>query len=134
MDHQLAFSLKYNYSRFSQGITLPVAIEVGNRRTRVDARLDTGSQFCVFERDYGEYLGLDLETGPTIRLSTAAGSFTASGHAVMLQFEDFRFESFVYFALDRIPRSVLGQTGWLDRLRIGIVHHENLLYLASYDE
>jgi hypothetical protein len=77
---------------------------------------------------------LSLEEGDPIVLSTVTGSFRALGHDVTMQFSEFRFESHVYFAERPISRNVLGQSGWLDRLRIGIVHHDNLLYVARYDE
>jgi hypothetical protein len=33
-----------------------------------------------------------------------------------------------------MPRDVLGQTGWLDRMRLGLVDHDRQLYLSHYDD
>jgi hypothetical protein len=30
-------------------------------------------------------------------------------------------------------RNFLGRSGWLDRLRIGIIDYDHLLYLSTYD-
>ena len=42
--------------------------------------------------------------------------------------------SLVYFLTDSvIDGNVLGRTGWLDRVRLGLIHHDNKIYLAPYD-
>jgi hypothetical protein len=41
----------------------------------------------------------------------------------------------VYFAEDpAMPRDVLGQTGWLDRMRLGLVDYDRQLYLSHHDD
>ena len=56
------------------------------------------------------------------------------GHLVSLEMLDVQFDSVVYFIADgHIAKTLLGRTGWLDRVRIGLVHHDSLLYLAAYD-
>ena len=46
---------------------------------------------------------------------------------------DFALESVVYFFADpRINKNLLGRNGWLDRLRLGMVHYDRELYLAPY--
>jgi hypothetical protein len=32
-----------------------------------------------------------------------------------------------------IKKNLLGRTGWLNRIRLGIVDHDRELYLAPYD-
>ena len=45
-----------------------------------------------------------------------------------------RFDSVVYFfEATAIQRNLLGRAGWLDRVRLGIVDHDSLLLIASYD-
>ena len=45
------------------------------------------------------------------------------------------FDSVVYFFADAgIRRNALGQRGWLDRLRLGLVDHDQVVYLAGYNE
>jgi hypothetical protein len=39
-----------------------------------------------------------------------------------------------FFADSEVEKNVLGRRGWLDRVRIGIVDHDQLLYLANYDD
>ena len=33
-----------------------------------------------------------------------------------------------------IVKNVLGRAGWLDRVRLGLVDHDSILYLAPYEE
>jgi len=46
--------------------------------------------------------------------STVTGGFVAYAHQVAL--------------------GVLGQTGWLDRMRLGLVDQDSQLYLSHYDD
>jgi len=40
----------------------------------------------------------------------------------------------VFFAVaEGLPRNVLGLHGWLDRLRFGLVHHDQMFFLSNYD-
>ena len=44
------------------------------------------------------------------------------------------FESVVYFFADeRINKNLLGRLGWLDRIRLGLIDHDGVLYFASHD-
>ncbi|HEV3202078.1 MAG TPA: hypothetical protein VGZ73_29470 [Bryobacteraceae bacterium] len=66
--------------------------------------------------------------------STATGRVQAFGHMVTLTVLNIEFESMVYFFADeRINKNLLGRIGWLDRVRFGLVDHDEELYLAPYD-
>ena len=53
---------------------------------------------------------------------------------VSIEVLDLQFESVVYFFADeRISKNLLGRTGWLDRVRFGLVDYDHELYLAPYD-
>ena len=44
------------------------------------------------------------------------------------------FPAVVYFAQDSMfTRNFLGRFGWLDRIRIGIVDYDRMLYIAAYE-
>jgi len=61
------------------------------------AKIDTGGQVCLFMREIGETLGIDIETGHRHSFNTLAGSLTAYGHTVRLQTLGLEFDSLVYF-------------------------------------
>lgn len=60
--------------------------------------------------------------------------FEAYGHEVIISTLDIEVHSLVFFFADAsIIKNVLGRHGWLDRLNVGIVDHDQLLYAGIYD-
>ena len=131
---QLEFRHVHRYASRVQGITLPVVLRNGADAIDLLARVDTGASNCLFEREHGEMLNLDIDAGEPKTFSTATGRVDAFGHLVSLEVLDLKFESMVYFFADeRINKNLLGRVGWLDRVRLGLVDHDSELYLAEYD-
>jgi hypothetical protein len=118
----------------ADGIEVPVKLGVGEQRIELIATLDTGAAHCIFERRYAEELGLDVESGRAQRFRTMAGSFVAYEHEVTIHTLGIEFSAAIFFAQDSgFNRNFLGRSGWLDRLRIGIIDYDRLLFLAAYD-
>lgn len=133
MTHQLMFASVYDYG--TEAIIVPVELRLADKTVRADAYLDTGSTFCVFKRELATALGLDVETGTPLRLSTVTGSFDAYGHMLTLETLDYSFDVTVFFAAhESFTRNVLGRRGWLDQVRLGVVDYESKLYLSRYNE
>jgi len=132
----LAFSECFHYSDDEEGITFEILLSSDlASRFPVDAKLDTGSTFCIFQRRYAELLDLNVESGIAKRIRTATGSFTAYSHEITMTVGELEWQAEVYFAADEnFPVNVVGRVGFLDRLRVGVVDYEQLLYLAAYDE
>jgi hypothetical protein len=126
------FDKRIDYSRYDE-ITVEIALAVGNIVTAVDAKLDTGSKFCLFQPRYARLLRLDLEGGIVQRIRTATGSFLAYGHEITLQVGDLQWEAIIYFAeSEEFPINVVGRVGFLDHLQLGLVDYEQALYLSPY--
>ncbi len=90
------------------------------------ARADTGASLCIFQRMHAETVGIAVESGVPTRISTVTGAFLAYAHRVALGVLGLEVESTVYFAESpAMPRDVLGQTGWLDRMRLALVDHDS---------
>lgn len=85
-------------TKTNAGFSLPVALRYADHETDFFARVDTGASFCIFQRLHAEAVGIVVESGTPMRISTVAG--------------------------------VLGQTGWLDRMRFGLVDHDRQFYLS----
>ena len=80
-----------------------------------------GAEYCVFAREHAENLGLDIESGHPLRLSTLTGNTVAYGHEVTLLAMEHELTGICYFFENpAIRRSFLGRNGWLNRLRVGI--------------
>ena len=102
---------------------------------QVDYKLNTGASFCIFERAYGEMLGLDVEDWTQAIVSTANSTFQAFGHWLTMTALGFQFDVMVYFAADEsIRRSVPGRRGFIDQLRLCLIEHDGELYISKYDD
>lgn len=96
MNHlALTFLQCVDYSRFDE-ITVEIELAAGASTAAIEAKLDTGSKFCVFQPDHARLLGIDLESGTPERIRTATGSFPAYGHEVTLQVGDLQWNTAVY--------------------------------------
>ena len=130
----LSFEKIITYDTGRAGISLNLELRLNESSVFLEAKVDTGSTHCIFERKYGERLGLDIEAGEPQSVSTSVGSFLTFGHWVTLITEEFEFDSMVFFAQDEnIRRNVLGRHGWLDRMIIGINDYDGKLYLNRYE-
>lgn len=101
----------------------------------IKVNLDTGSTFCVIQRQFAEALGIEVEDGTPQRMRAATGSFLAYGHTLTLAIEGIEWQATIFFAEDEyFLVNVVGRVGFLDRLRIGLVDYEQTFYLSAYDD
>jgi len=129
----LEFDLAHKYSIYKEGISIETILQSGERSVVFEAKIDTGSTYCVFERGRGEALGLEIENGIPLQLGTATGNFRAFGHELTLTVLGIETVSTVYFAEnDFFDRNVLGRIGWLDRVKLGLIEQEGKLFLSEY--
>ena len=133
MPVSLDFDTTHQYTDAKDGIHVPITLAVGRESVELLAKLDTGAEYCIFERKYGEMLGLDVQSGRLQRFRTVAGSFDAYEHEVTIQTLGIEFPAVAFFAQDlAFFRNFLGRSGWLDRLRIGIIDYDRMLFVGPY--
>ncbi len=133
--HTLNFNSQHNYGGPASGITVPIRLAYGSESVGLLAKIDTGAEFCLFARDYGEMLGIDIESGERKTLSTLTSTFVVFGHEVVLRVLDFEFPLFAYFPMEgQIRRNLLGRQGWLMRVRLGLVDYDQVVFLSRYDD
>lgn len=124
----------YNYDLTKSSINLPIKLKLGTNEIDFVASLDTGATFCIFERLFGEEIGLIIEQGHKTFIRTALGKFTAYGHTVTMDILDYSFESFVYFAENEsFSHNVLGRNGFLSKINLGLIDYDGKIFLNSYD-
>jgi hypothetical protein len=129
------FSQRHKYPALEIGITLDTILKFADQEFQCKAKVDTGAQYCLFEREIGEFLGIDVENGVRRNLGTLAGPLTAFGHEITLGTLGLFFETTVYFSeRENLPRNLLGREGWLRLIRLAIVDYDEELYLSPYDE
>jgi hypothetical protein len=135
VSYRLSFSSCHVYEQGQASITLSVRLAAGAVEVEDVAKLDTGSSYCVFQRELGEALGLVVDTGEPMRMRTTAGWFDAFGHGVRLAAVGVEVDAVVYFAAQYgFPINVLGRHGWIDRLRVGLLDYDGMLFLSHYDD
>ena len=105
----LTFPTLIDYRAFDE-ITVKVDLANGAFAVIVNAKLDCGSKFCVFQPHFARLLGFELESGVPQRIRTAAGSFPAYGHEVTLTAGDLEWQTTVYFAEPEVSGPVSGLT------------------------
>lgn len=135
MKHRLDFSHLIAYDTGQPGISISVKISVYDRSTVFIAKLDTGATDCIFNRKYGEQIGLNIESGRPLEISTAIGPFQTFQHWVTLSALDYDFDVPVCFAVEEFfNRNVLGRIGFLNQVLLGLNDYEGKLYLSSLAE
>ncbi len=135
MSHDLSLAHLLIYDAGQPGITLDVALRAGGASVSCEAKIDTGSFWCVFAREVGERLGLDIEGGMRQVVGTVTGAFVVYLHEVSLSVADFELNALVGFAVDEgFRRNVLGRRGFLEQVLLGLNDYEGKLYLNRYDE
>jgi hypothetical protein len=101
-----------------------------NCKATGEARVDPGGEYCIFQRELADELGIDVLEGPPVRISTLAGGFTAYAHTVVLTTFGIHFESTVLFMAGfGVPRNILGRIGWLNALHLGLTMDDEMIYL-----
>jgi predicted aspartyl protease len=127
--------VRYAYQPSDRGVSVPVSLSVSTETVKLFAKVDTGADHCVFERGFAEALLIDVEGGTPLNFSTVAGEFRAYGHELTLAVFGIEVHALVYFYENpNITRNVLGRNSWLNRVRLGLVDHDSVVYLSPYDE
>jgi hypothetical protein len=126
----LDFDADFVYEESAAGILIPIRLIHEGRSVELSARLDTGAADCLFDRYYADILGLP-DGGLERSYRTVTGSFQAFGHEVTIETLGLRWSALVFFhAMGNPAHSFVGRRGWLDRVRLGIVHGERKLFLG----
>jgi hypothetical protein len=125
----------YSYRFLDRSIAVPIVLRSSATEIDLVATIDTGASHCIFETAYANELNLDLTSGVLKRFRTTNSTFEAFGHEVHIEVLGVLNYSLVYFfAEPSIVKNVLGHAGWLDRVRLGLVDYDSLLYLDAYDQ
>lgn len=133
--YQLNFEQKAEFKSLETGITIKAILRLGNLEIVTRAKVDTGSEICIFRREIGEYLEIEIETGFEKKLITLAGGLTAFGHYVELETLGLKFHTLVYFAADySLNRNLLGRQGWLQLIKFGLDDYRSEIYISPNED
>ncbi|HWQ33096.1 MAG TPA: hypothetical protein VNQ79_09590 [Blastocatellia bacterium] len=76
MPYSFDFRTEYRYPS-AKGITIPVVLTAGVTTIDCRAKIDTGAEYCLFQRELAEGLELSVEAGELISLDTLGGLISA---------------------------------------------------------
>ena len=131
----ISFDKVIYYDTLKTGITVLVVLEYAGKEVDFEAKIDTGSTHCIFERKHAERLGIDVESGDKKRIGTATSYFDAYEHELTLNVLGIETVATVCFAKEEsFTRNVLGRQGWLDRVKLGLIDYEGKLFLSEYNK
>jgi hypothetical protein len=68
MSHLLRFTEKHIYDSTAEGVAVNVYLSAGREKPiQILSRVDTGASHCLFERQYADVLGFEVEAGESFR-------------------------------------------------------------------
>ena len=73
--YQLSFDHRPSYHSTASGIEVPVSLSVLGQTIDVVTKVDTGATSCIFAREVGYELGLDIESGQAERFVMPNGGY-----------------------------------------------------------
>lgn len=117
------FDFACEYESTGDGILVPVRIVHTGKSVELTARLDTGAAHCLFHRSFADLLDISWQQGLPQSYRTVVGNFRAYGHELTLHTWEFQWSA---------NSNYLGRTGWLDRVRLGLVHYDQRILIAGY--
>lgn len=110
------------YSEFFGGSILkpiiPIRVIYGNKMVQYAALIDSGADFCIFDAELGEYLGIDVKSGKKEIFGgiQEKGGAEAFLHNIILNIGGWDYKTIIGFSYDIAKHGfgVLGQKGFFD--------------------
>lgn len=98
---------------------IPIMIISGAKNTTYAALIDSGADFCIFDAEIGEYLGLDIKSGLKENFGGIQDRSGAEAyfHEVDLSLGGNKFRTSVGFSYDIAKHGygILGQIGFFEK-------------------
>lgn len=97
---------------------IPIGISFNGRTLRYNALIDSGADFCIFDAEIGEYLGINIRNGTKENFGgiQERGSAEAFLHQVNINIGGWNYKTVVGFTYDiaKYGFGILGQKGFFD--------------------
>lgn len=97
---------------------IPVKLKINNREVRYAALIDSGADFCIFDAEIGEYLGIDIRSGVKevfggIQEKTGSLAYL---HKITFDIGGWDYQTTIGFSYDiaKYGFGILGQKGFFD--------------------
>src|SRR3989338_11223764 len=101
---------------------ISICISSGGRLIRYSALIDSGADFCIFDGEVGDYLGIDVRAGSREVFGGVQerGGAEAFLHEITLNVGGWDYQTTVGFSYDiaKHGSGILGQKGFFDMFSI----------------
>lgn len=97
---------------------IPIKLSVADKKVQYAALIDSGADFCIFDAEIGEYLGLNVSSGKQEEFGgiQERGGAKAFFHEIILNIGGWDYKSIIGFSYDIAKHGygILGQNGFFD--------------------
>ncbi len=113
--------MKFRYKNYGKDIlrpVIPIEIVYKERFIKYEALVDSGADFCIFDSQIGELLGIDIENGPSQEVAGITGTKEEYYiHPVTIKVGGWPYKVDVGFLpnIARLGYGVVGQKGFFDK-------------------
>lgn len=101
---------------------IQVGVLANGKELNYAALIDSGADFCIFDAEIGEYLGLDVKSGRLVEFGGIQdrGGAEAFLHSVGLNIGGYNYQTNVGFSRDIAKHGfgILGQKGFFDMFAV----------------
>ncbi|MCY7346388.1 MAG: hypothetical protein LH614_09245 [Pyrinomonadaceae bacterium] len=63
MSYEIEYAVRHIYDSRKAGITVKTTLRGNGLSVVFNAKIDTGAEFCLFARELGEQLDIEIESG-----------------------------------------------------------------------
>jgi len=113
--------MKFKYKNYGSGFlrpVIPIEIIYKNLPVPYEVLIDSGADFCIFDGEIGEYLGLEVNKGALLMFGGIQGMSNSKAymHEVVLDIGGLSYKTMVGFSYDisKDGLGILGQKGFFD--------------------
>jgi len=100
---------------------LPVTLKRGDKKISVQALVDSGSDYNIFNAEVGEALGLEIKTGKTLSFwGTSESKQLAYFHDITIEIGGYEYQCYCGFSYDikHLPYGLLGQNDFFEKFKV----------------
>ena len=114
---------------------IPIRICFADRSLQYQALIDSGADFSIFHKEFGEALGIDIKTGTVLDFGGVqkARSSLAYLHEITLVVGGWKYKVNAAFSDDISDKSygILGQKGFFDLFSVKFDYHKEEIELKQ---
>lgn len=116
--------MKFRYKKYAPGVlrpVIPIEVSYGSRSVPHEVLVDSGTDFCIFDAQIGELLGINIENGVPDQVGGITGTLeTYYIHPIAIRVGGWSYNIKAGFLpnIARLGYGVVGQRGFFDMFTV----------------